>query len=111
MNTTFVIADAFEIGHTREADIRFMERAVLDLYILSKCDILFTTWLSTYGNFAKDISDSSRVHRIKYLIVCMLHYAITRNAVLQNKSYHILSINVECNSKNTIVLKRVVHIL
>ena len=65
MNTTFVIADAFEIGHTRGIGNRFMERAVLDLYILSKCDMLFTTMFSTYGNFAKDISDSSKMYTIR----------------------------------------------
>ena len=70
LNASFVMADAFEIGHTRGKNLKFMERAILDLYVLSKCDILFTTWFSTYGNFARDLSDSRRIYMIKYCIVC-----------------------------------------
>lgn len=65
LNTTFLVADAFEIGHTRKTNSRFLERAVLDLYVLSKCDILFITWLSSYGHLARDLSDSKRVYTIK----------------------------------------------
>ena len=65
LNASFVMADAFEIGHTRGKNLKFMERAILDLYVLSKCDILFTTWFSTYGNFARDLSDSRRIYMIR----------------------------------------------
>ena len=70
LNASFVLADTFEIGHTRGKNLKFMERAILDLYVLSKCDILFTTWFSTYGNFARDLSDSRRIYMIKYWFVC-----------------------------------------
>ena len=65
LNASFVLADTFEIGHTRGKNLKFMERAILDLYVLSKCDILFTTWFSTYGNFARDLSHSRRIYMVK----------------------------------------------
>ena len=58
-------ADKYQIGHTNRNNYTFYERAITDLYVLSKCDILFHTYWSSYGQIAKDLSRSQQFYLLK----------------------------------------------
>ena len=52
LNMSFVTANKFRIGHTKDNNFSYLQRAVTDLYILSRCHVLIQTKLSSYGELA-----------------------------------------------------------
>ena len=60
-----ITVEKYPIGHSRKNNMLFLQRAITDLYILTKCDILFHTYWSSYGYIAKDISRSKALYEIK----------------------------------------------
>lgn len=65
LHIPILTAEKFQIGHTNRHILSFYERAICDLYILSKCDILFHTYWSSYGEIAKDLSKSSQCYLLR----------------------------------------------
>ena len=65
LNATIVTADKYMVGHTNRYQLQFLQRAITDIYILSRCDILFHSQGSSYGSFASAIS----VAEADYLIL------------------------------------------
>ena len=59
-----VTVEKYPIGHSRKNNLLFLQRAITDLYILSKCDILFFTYWSSYGYLARDLSRSKAIYEI-----------------------------------------------
>lgn len=66
-NTTYnvVTADVYQIGHTARGrpgyDDSFIKRAVIDLYLLSRCDYLIVTKGSSFGDTAVILSSVTSV--------------------------------------------------
>ena len=66
-NTTYnvVTADVYQIGHTARGrpgyDDSFIKRAVIDLYLLSRCNYLIMTKGSSFGNPAVILSSVTSV--------------------------------------------------
>lgn len=58
----FISADKYEIGHTSRNNYSHLQRAITDLYILSKCDIIIHTRYSSYGNMARVLSNPHRYY-------------------------------------------------
>lgn len=65
LNATIVTADKYTVGHTNRYQLQFLQRAITDIYILSRCDILLHSQGSSYGSFASAIS----VAEADYLIL------------------------------------------
>ena len=65
LHIPILTAEKFQIGHTNRQIFSFYERAICDLYILSKCDILFHTYWSSYGEIAKNLSKSSQCYLLR----------------------------------------------
>ena len=65
LHIPILTAEKFQIGHTNKNNYSFYERAITDMYILSKCDILFHTYWSSYGQIAKDLSKSHQCYLLK----------------------------------------------
>ena len=65
LNATIVTADKYTVGHTNRYQLQFLQRAITDIYILSRCDILLHSQGSSYGSFANAIS----VAEADYLIL------------------------------------------
>ena len=38
LNATIVTADKYTVGHTNRYQLQFLQRAITDIYILSRCD-------------------------------------------------------------------------
>ena len=59
-----VTADKYKIGHSNSLRGRVstsaIERALVDVYVLSNCDFLFTTSTSSFGDLASDLSHSEK---------------------------------------------------
>ena len=70
LNKTVHVANQFILGHTKRSNKAFLERAVLDLYVLSRCDRLFTTFYSSFGVLARDISLIQYSYELRSLSVC-----------------------------------------
>ena len=70
LNKTVYVANHFKLGHTKRANVAFLKRAVLDLYILSQCDRLFTTFYSSFGTLARDISSVQHSYELRTFSVC-----------------------------------------
>lgn len=51
-----ITANRFQIGHTTTKSGSFLKRALVDIYTLSKCDILITTRGSTFGDTAHNLN-------------------------------------------------------
>lgn len=65
LHIPILIAEKFQIGHTNKNNYSFYERAITDMYVLSKCDILFHTYWSSYGQIAKDLSKSHQCYLLR----------------------------------------------
>lgn len=65
LHIPILTAEKFQIGHTNKNNNSFYERAITDMYILSKCDILFHTYWSSYGQIAKDLSKSHQCYLLR----------------------------------------------
>ena len=56
LNATIVTAEKYSVGHTNRYKLEFLQRAITDIYILSRCDIYLHSQGSSYGSFASAIS-------------------------------------------------------
>lgn len=63
LNISFFTANEYQLGHTGKSNTT--HRAVVDIYILSRCNILAYTYRSSYGRFARDLSKSNQVFVLK----------------------------------------------
>ena len=70
LNQSLITAAKYNIGHSGRSAT--MDRAVTDIYILSRCDVLIYTFRSSYGRFARDISKSDRIFVLKTYYVCTI---------------------------------------
>ena len=83
LNATIVIADKYSVGHTNRYQLQFLQRAITDIYILSRCDILLHSQGSSYGSFASAISAA----KADYLIMKKQSYVCSyaqRNLLINN---------------------------
>ena len=64
LHERIITADKFALGHTYVKD-NFLERTVIDLYILSHCDVIIATTRSSYGDLAIQLSQTSEYYYIK----------------------------------------------
>ena len=64
LHERIITADKFALGHTYVKDA-FLERTVIDLYILSHCDVIIATTRSSYGGLAIQLSETSEHYYIK----------------------------------------------
>ena len=71
LNRSFFTASKYNIGHSGRSAT--MERAVTDIYILSRCDVLVYTFRSSYGRFARDLSKSNKIFVLKTYFVCIIN--------------------------------------
>lgn len=69
LNISMITASKYKIGHSGRSAT--MERAVTDIYILSRCDVLIYTFRSSYGRFARDLSKSNMIYVLKTYYVCI----------------------------------------
>ena len=69
LNISCITANKYQIGHSGRSAT--MDRAVTDIYILSRCDILIYTFRSSYGRFARDLSKSDKIYVLKTSLVCV----------------------------------------
>ena len=65
LNLPILTAEKFQIGHTNRKKYSYYERAITDLYILSKCDILFITYWSSFGQIAKELSRAQQFYVLR----------------------------------------------
>ena len=64
LHERIITADKFALGHTYVKNA-FLERTVIDLYILSHCDVIIATIRSSYGGLAIQLSQTSEYYYIK----------------------------------------------
>ena len=64
LHERIITADKFALGHTYVKNA-FLERTVIDLYILSHCDVIIATTRSSYGSLAIQLSQTSEHYYIK----------------------------------------------
>ena len=68
MTHKVMTADVYQIGHTARGrtdyDNSFVKRAVIDLYLLSRCDYLIVTKGSSFGDTAVILSSVNSVFQI-----------------------------------------------
>ena len=57
INVPYITAEKYQVGHTRKENISHLQRAVTDLYILSKCSFILRTCKSTFGDLARILSN------------------------------------------------------
>lgn len=57
LRVPYVTAEKYEIGHTNRNNFTHLQRAITDLYILSKCKVVLVTRYSSYGEIARVISN------------------------------------------------------
>lgn len=62
LHVPYISAEKYEIGHTSRNNYSHLQRAITDLYILSKCDIIIHTRYSSYGNMARVLSNPHRYY-------------------------------------------------
>lgn len=65
LNATIYTANKYPVGHTNRRQLQFLQRAITDIYILSRCDVLLHTQGSSYGSLASAISISKLDYTIK----------------------------------------------
>ena len=64
LHERIITADKFALGHTYVKNA-FLERTVIDLYILSHCDVIITTTRSSYGGLAVQLAQTNEHYYIK----------------------------------------------
>ena len=64
LHERIITADKFALGHTYVKNA-FLERTVIDLYILSHCDVIITTTNSSYGDLAAQLAQTNEHYYIK----------------------------------------------
>ena len=57
LHIPYVTAEKYEIGHTNKDNFIHLQRAITDLYILSKCKVVLFTRYSSYGDMARVLSN------------------------------------------------------
>ena len=65
LHERIITADKFALGHTYVKKDTFLERTVIDLYILSHCDVIITTTNSSYGDLAAQLAQTNEHYYIK----------------------------------------------
>ena len=65
LNATIYTASKYPVGHTNQRQLQFLQRAITDIYILSRCDVLLHTQGSSYGSLASAISISKLDYTIQ----------------------------------------------
>ena len=64
LHERIITADKYALGHTYVKKA-YLERTVIDLYILSHCDVIIATTRSSYGGLAIQLSQGSEYYYIK----------------------------------------------
>ena len=64
LNERIVTADHFALGHTY-VNGEFLERTVIDLYLISHCDVIIRTFRSSYGDLAVRLANTNDSYVIK----------------------------------------------
>ena len=57
LHVPYVTAEKYAIGHTNRDNFTHLQRAITDLYILSKCNVVLFTRYSSYGEMARILSN------------------------------------------------------
>ena len=57
LNVPYLTAEKYQVGHTGREKLENLQRAITDLYILSKCNVIITTWYSSFGDLARLLSN------------------------------------------------------
>ena len=65
LHERIITADKYALGHTYVKKDTFLERTVIDLYILSHCDVIITTTNSSYGDLAAQLAQTNEHYYIK----------------------------------------------
>ena len=83
LNVTIVTAEKYSVGHTNRYKLEFLQRAITDIYILSRCDIYLHSQGSSYGSFASAISVAKAdyiIQRKQSFVCCHTQWHYTRDS-------------------------------